>query len=67
MGLKLRIRTDEIGDRGGVDVAAGGIYQRRTLDGDYGEGIQKLAAAKVIGNLLPSILQPHGRYLTTGS
>ncbi len=35
MGFKLRIHADEIESIGGVDVAAGGIYQRRTLDGDY--------------------------------
>ncbi len=55
MGFKLRIHADEIESIGGVDVAA----ELESTSAEHlmvitDEGIQKLAAAKVIGNLLPA-------------
>ena len=55
MGFKLRIHADEIESIGGVDVAA----ELKSTSAEHlmvitDEGIQKLAAAKVIGNLLPA-------------
>ena len=55
MGFKLRIHADEIESIGGVDVAA----ELESTSAEHlmvitDEGIQKLAKAKVIGNLLPA-------------
>lgn len=55
MGFKLRIHADEIESIGGVDVAA----ELKATSAEHlmvitDEGIQKLAEAKVIGNLLPA-------------
>lgn len=54
MGFKLRIHSDEIESIGGVDVAAeleatSAEHLMKITD----EGIEKLAASKVIGNCLP--------------
>lgn len=55
MGFKLRIHADEIASIGGVDVAAElGATSAEHLMMVTDEGIQKMAAAKVIGNLLPA-------------
>lgn len=55
MGFKLRIHADEIESIGGVDVAA----ELEATSAEHlmmatDEGIRKMAAAKVIGNLLPA-------------
>ena len=69
MGFKLRIHADEIESIGGVDVAA----ELESTSAEHlmvitDEGIQKLAAAKVNWKSIASYnLQPHGRYLCTGS
>ncbi|WP_291293283.1 imidazolonepropionase [Enterococcus sp.] len=55
MGFKLRIHADEIASIGGVDVAAQlGAVSAEHLMMITDEGIKKLSAAKVIGNLLPA-------------
>ncbi|KXT74376.1 Imidazolonepropionase [Streptococcus sp. DD10] len=55
LGYKLRIHADEIASIGGVDVAA----ELEATSAEHlmmitDEGIEKLAKAKVIGNLLPA-------------
>ncbi|MDO4666737.1 MAG: imidazolonepropionase [Streptococcus sp.] len=55
LGFKLRIHADEIESIGGVEVAAEiGATSAEHLMVATDEGIQKMAAAKVIGNLLPA-------------
>lgn len=53
-GFKLKIHADEIDSIGGVDVAADlGALSAEHLMVATDEGIEKLAEANVIGNLLP--------------
>lgn len=55
LGFKLRIHADEIESIGGVDVAADlGAISAEHLMMATPQGIQKMAKAHVIGNLLPA-------------
>lgn len=54
LGFKLRIHADEIDAIGGVDVAADlHVLSAEHLMAVTDEGIKKMSAAQVIGNLLP--------------
>ena len=69
MGFKLRIHADEIESIGGVDVAA----ELESTSAEHlmvitDEGIQKISCSKSDRQSIACYnLQPHGRYLCTGS